>query len=288
MQNRFSIGQMSKLHNTSVKTLRYYDEINLFKPIEVDRENGYRYYSVEQFKLLDIINYLKTLGVPLKDIKKQIANRDMNDFIATLHEHKKITENKIKELEITKKKLEERITEIAQVKTLTEAGIPFTATMDERMIVQLKEEIFSFYDLELSLRELNRQFQGSASIFIGKVGLTLSKERLERENFFEYNSIFLILEEVEKSSIDDVNSVSSLPSGEYACIYFRGGHESAPQYVKKLEKYIKENKLHIKGDFLIRTIIDQFISNDENEFLMEIQVLIEKVEECLLVKEVDK
>lgn len=277
LQNRFSIGQMSKLHNTSVKTLRYYDEIDLFKPIEVDPENGYRYYSVEQFKLLDIINYLKTLGVPLKDIKKQIANRDLNDFVATLYEHKKITADKIKELEITMKKLTERITEVEQVKNLSEVGIPFLKKIEERTIIQLQEEISSFYDLELSLRELNRQFKGSASIFIGKVGLTISKERLARENFFEYNSIFLILEEVEKDrKRGEVNLTVSLPSGEYACVYFRGGHDSAPHYIKLLNRYVKENKYLIQGDFIIRTIIDQFMSNDEAEFLMEIQVLIGK------------
>lgn len=275
MKNKFSIGQMSKLHHTSVKTLRYYDEIDLFKPIEVDPENGYRYYSVEQFKLLDIINYLKMLGVPLKDIKKQLANRDMNDFVETLYEHKKITENKIRELEITKKKLEERITEIEQVKKLSEIGTPFVKSVDERTIIQLQEKILSFYDLELSLRELNRQFQGSASIFIGKVGLTLSKERLERENCFEYNSVFLILEGEERGGdIEKLSLTTFIPKGLYACIYFRGGHESTPQYVKVLHDYVKEKNYRIKGDFIIRTIIDQFISNDEGEFLMEIQVAV--------------
>ena len=55
MQNRFSIGEMSKLMNIPVKTLRYYDEIGLFKPHEVNRHTGYRYYSTEQFEQLDTI-----------------------------------------------------------------------------------------------------------------------------------------------------------------------------------------------------------------------------------------
>jgi len=56
MKNRFSIGEMSILHNVPVKTLRYYDEIGLFKPIEVDSNNRYRYYSTEQFEQLNTIN----------------------------------------------------------------------------------------------------------------------------------------------------------------------------------------------------------------------------------------
>ncbi|MFS0574708.1 MerR family transcriptional regulator [Sporosarcina sp. 179-K 3D1 HS] len=273
MKNKFSIGQMSKLHNTSIKTLRYYDEIDLFKPNEVDPETGYRYYSVEQFKLLDIINYLKALGVPLKEIKKQTSNRDMDDFIGTLHTHKQTIEEKMQELEIAKKKLEIRIEELESLKKIEQIGIPFIKEIEERTIIQLRESIQSLYDLELSLRKLNRQFHDFASIFIGKVGLTLSVHRFERNCFYEYDSIFLLLEEVEKwKVVQDGDLVTTLPKGAYACVYFRGVHETAPEYVALLHRYIMENELEPMGDFIIRTIVDQFISHNEDEFLMEIQI----------------
>lgn len=41
---RLSIGETSKLTGISVRTLHYYDEINLLKPSEVT-ESGYRYYD---------------------------------------------------------------------------------------------------------------------------------------------------------------------------------------------------------------------------------------------------
>ncbi|MBP2664195.1 MAG: MerR: Hg(II)-responsive transcriptional regulator [Firmicutes bacterium] len=67
MKNRFSIGEMSKLHNVPVKTLRYYDDIGLFKPTKVDESSKYRYYSIEQFEQLNTITYLKFSGLPLKE-----------------------------------------------------------------------------------------------------------------------------------------------------------------------------------------------------------------------------
>ncbi|BAQ11920.1 transcriptional regulator of multidrug-efflux transporter genes [Bacillus sp. OxB-1] len=277
MKNKFSIGQMSKLHNTSIKTLRYYDEIDLFKPNEVDPETGYRYYSVEQFKLLDIINYLKALGVPLKDIKKQTSNREMDDFIETLYTHKQTIHDKMKELEIAKKKLEIRIEELESLKKIKQIGVPFIKEMEERTIIQLQESIRSHYDLELSLRKLNRQHQDFASIFIGKVGLTLSVHRFQRNCFYEYDSIFLLLEEAEKwKAAQNVELVTTLPEGEYACVYFRGGHETAPEYVTVLHQYVLDNGLEPIGDFIIRTIVDQFISNKEDEFLMEIQIPVKR------------
>ena len=44
------IGEFSKLSGVPIRTLRYYDEIDLFKPIYVN-EKGYRYYSYHQYIL---------------------------------------------------------------------------------------------------------------------------------------------------------------------------------------------------------------------------------------------
>ncbi len=64
----FKIGDFSKLSQVSVKTLRYYDEIGLLKPIEIDRFTGYRYYSASQLSRLNRILLLKDLGLALDQI----------------------------------------------------------------------------------------------------------------------------------------------------------------------------------------------------------------------------
>ena len=65
MKEFFTIGEISKLFNINKKTLRYYDEIDLFKPSYVDEHNKYRYYSIDQFECLETIQYLKELGLTL-------------------------------------------------------------------------------------------------------------------------------------------------------------------------------------------------------------------------------
>ncbi len=64
----FKIGDFSKLSQVSVKTLRYYDELGLLKPVEVDRWTGYRYYSAHQLPRLNRILALKDLGLSLEQI----------------------------------------------------------------------------------------------------------------------------------------------------------------------------------------------------------------------------
>jgi DNA-binding transcriptional MerR regulator len=62
------IGDFSKLSRVSVKTLRYYDQMGLLKPICVDNFTGYRLYEYSQLSVLHRILALKDLGFSLEEI----------------------------------------------------------------------------------------------------------------------------------------------------------------------------------------------------------------------------
>lgn len=62
------IGDFSKISRISVKTLRYYDEMGLLKPVEVDAYTGYRLYEYSQLSRLNRILALKDLGFSLEEI----------------------------------------------------------------------------------------------------------------------------------------------------------------------------------------------------------------------------
>lgn len=68
----FRIGDFSSISRVPVKTLRYYDEIGLFKPASVDRFTGYRYYSVGQLPRLNRILALRDLGFSLEQIARLV------------------------------------------------------------------------------------------------------------------------------------------------------------------------------------------------------------------------
>lgn len=62
------IGDFSKLSQVPIKTLRYYDQIGLLKPSEVDRFTSYRYYTLAQIPRLNRILAFKDLGFTLEQI----------------------------------------------------------------------------------------------------------------------------------------------------------------------------------------------------------------------------
>ena len=67
------IGDFARLSQVSVVTLRYYDEMDLLKPVHVDAFTGYRYYSAGQLPRLNRILALKDSGFNLEQIKLMLV-----------------------------------------------------------------------------------------------------------------------------------------------------------------------------------------------------------------------
>ena len=95
----YKIGEFSKLTNLSIRTLRYYNDIGLLIPEEVDVYTGYRYYGDNNLYQVKVIELLKNAGFTLEEI---IENQDnFNDDIILNHKQKLYQEindvqNKIK------------------------------------------------------------------------------------------------------------------------------------------------------------------------------------------------
>ena len=85
----YKIGDFSKKTNVPIKTLRYYDEINLFKPSYQDYFTGYRYYENNQIDEIKNIVKLKKINVTLEEIKEYLTTKNVNILL-----------NKEKEFEI--------------------------------------------------------------------------------------------------------------------------------------------------------------------------------------------
>src|SRR5689334_7043700 len=63
------IGEFSRLCHLSAKTLRYYHDIGLLVPAEVDGETGHRRYQPGQAGDAHLIRRLRGLDMPLADIR---------------------------------------------------------------------------------------------------------------------------------------------------------------------------------------------------------------------------
>lgn len=80
----FKIGDFSKLTKVSVRMLRYYDEVGLFKPAKIDDFTGYRYYSAKQISEINLIVSLRDMGFNVADIAvfmKEKSEKKLEDIL---------------------------------------------------------------------------------------------------------------------------------------------------------------------------------------------------------------
>lgn len=102
----YTVGQLSSLCNTPIKTLRYYNEIGLLLPEYVDTQSNYRYYSKEQALYLNIIKHFRASGFSLEDIRILLKRENLAILERKLEAKLQQTTKKIQELEYIRSKLE--------------------------------------------------------------------------------------------------------------------------------------------------------------------------------------
>ncbi|MDR3565986.1 MAG: MerR family transcriptional regulator [Negativicutes bacterium] len=269
---QFTIGEMSKLHGIPEPTLRYYDRIGLFKPATVNKDTGYRYYSPEQFEQLNIIQYLKYLGIPLKEMQNHFKNRDEKYFLQLLMHYKAVNEKKLNDLTIIQNRFNQRIEELKITLMIDDIGVARIERLKARHILCIREQIGNRPELEISLKKLEKTTRVNSSLFIGRVGVSIAQKDLEQRNFTRYSAISIFPEEI----IDKEQSLVTLAEGEYGCIYCREPLFESTEYYEKLLDYIDAQGYVVAGDSVERLIIDQFITKAPHKHLTEIQIPIGK------------
>ena len=81
--NYYTTGQLAKKFNISVRTLRYYDQIELLCPL-AKTDSGKRLYSESDCTRLEKILLLKELAVPLEQMRS-LLNEISDEALLTSH-----------------------------------------------------------------------------------------------------------------------------------------------------------------------------------------------------------
>jgi predicted transcriptional regulator YdeE/DNA-binding transcriptional MerR regulator len=83
------IGEFARLAQVTVKTLRYYDKLDLIKPAWIDRYSGYRHYTLDQLPRLNRILALKDLRFSLDQIgdilDKEVSAAELRGMLTLKH-----------------------------------------------------------------------------------------------------------------------------------------------------------------------------------------------------------
>lgn len=118
------IGEFSRLSQVPVKTLRYYAEIGLLVPAEVDRYSSYRYYTLDQLADLNRILALKDLGFKLEEIARLLETDLSTGQLQTmLHEKQAEVEAQIAAAQNRLARIAYRLTQLEEGPLLPEEDV---------------------------------------------------------------------------------------------------------------------------------------------------------------------
>ncbi len=87
--NLMLIGEIADFFGVSRKAIRLYEKKGIIKPVEVDAQNGYRYYSAAQVQQLNALLELKSLGFSLEEIKSVLDGETTKERLSDVLEKKR-------------------------------------------------------------------------------------------------------------------------------------------------------------------------------------------------------
>ena len=166
-----TIGEFSNICRVSTKTLRYYAEIGLVLPDEINPENGYRYYSIEQLEKMLLINRLKNYCFSLEEIKLILESEERMDEVlfTALNKKKKEIAVKVQKFENTLHQIDSDILNMRNGKSI----MSYMENIDVRLV-----EIPMMYLLSIRKNVLEHEFSEEYGICFGQLFRKMEEKKL--------------------------------------------------------------------------------------------------------------
>ena len=262
------IGEVARLFNLSVGTLRHYEQMGLLEPAYVDAASGYRYYGARQLSTLNTISHLRVLDLPLAQIREFVTTRDVDLMQRQLAQQQELIERKRRELERVSRKIDNRLALLrgaldAELDTIYEVNAP------ELRCAVLRERVnpTDAYALEWQIRQLQKG-QHETFVFLGNLGVGIAPERIAAGDFDGYDEVFLLLDDTD----DYLGDVEVRPAARCLTVSFRGTHGQAAPHYGRLLDYMHERNLSPAGPSREIALIDDIISDDPATYVTQITV----------------
>lgn len=262
---RLTTAQFARLHEVNKRTLHYYDEIGLFRPL-TKAENGYRYYDVSQSIEFEYIRMLKELNMSIWEIETYRKDPTPAAFLKIVNEKEKEIDRQIQRLKDIKTVIQSKKERIAFCEALREREIRIEECRPERLLVypyHVSEDDVAqlFYHL--------KEIWGIEQIRMG-MGSFISLDHVYEGQFDRYEGIYTV------ALSDKLDSDRLLrPKGTYLCGYQKGTWDQLPILYQQMLEYAAEKQLQLTG-YAYEVGLNDFVISDEADYITKIMIRIQE------------
>jgi len=253
MQDYLTVSEMGKLFGLGVQTLHYYDTIKLFTPAVRDPQTGYRKYKFDQVYQLASIRYLRKMGYSLENVRKYLNSRNSLDTIDLLKERSQI--------------LHEQWAALMQIDSAIQRKIQFIEHKCATLVLDSIEVRYFPERRYISIGSEEHLYVEDSFYFYP----TIAFYNKNMKYFGAYIDFSMDSAGTDSYGIDpQVTSV--IPYGNYLVGYHKGPYEKVEERFAQMRDAYPELLL---SDLVINfNVIDQFVEQNSNNYITEIQMRI--------------
>lgn len=263
-----TIGKMARINGISEQTLRLYDKMRLLEPCEINPETGYRYYNIKQCAQLDMIQYMKSLGMNLSQIKECFVERNVNELRQILERQKINIEDQIEEMQHAKLAVERAIESYKRYDAAPDENVAIMEYQKERRIFCHDTKIncysygMEYYEHILRSLKKNYALHKLPMSYFCNVGSIIRQEHFMKKALWS-TEVFLFVEE----NFEAMDGIEIIPEGMYICVYC-DGFDKEEESVKKLMDFILTHDYQVIGDCVSEILIEfpTFTHYERNAF----------------------
>jgi DNA-binding transcriptional MerR regulator/effector-binding domain-containing protein len=266
----FRIGDFSKLSFVSIRMLRYYDEVGIFKPAYVDDFTGFRYYTAKQFPIINKIVQLRDLGFNVAEIQTYLAQPDRNT-------REQILQNKLSEIEqnitleqIKIHKIKFAIQNLNKENEMTNYEVEIKSVPSYQMLAL--REIIPAYDREgdlwMKLGTYAKQTQ--APLKENGICFAVYYDETKLENGVDVEVLQEVQTIVSADSPYQYRTTQALP--KVAAIIVKGEYTNIAPAFTFLGAWLEENNIEIAGQPRQLPFIGPWNAQNPSEYRTEIQI----------------
>lgn len=271
----FQIGEMAKMNHVSTQTLRLYAKNKLLIPEYLDKDSGYRYYTLEQCAKLDLIRALKSCRLTLEQIKYIIELPSAKLLLEALEEQTSVLTRELYQLSVGRNNLLRIQKNLQVLNSLPPFGEVFFEYIPERKI-NLQQTDFDFFalgykgyeNMMLQMQNYLHENQLPPSYFIN-VGTLMKKEDFINGTYTSHSAFIFVDDLYPKTE-----SLQTLAQNTYMAIA-SDNPSLESHYAQKLYKEIQRQKMTPCGDYICE-VLSQFPFNNPGKLIYKIQIPVQR------------
>jgi len=270
------IGDFSKLSYVSIKTLRYYDEMGLLKPISIDCETGYRYYAVSQLSRLNRILALKDLGFSLQQIG-QVLNEGISpeQLRGMLRLKRAELQQQIAGEQERLGRIEARLNTIDMEDTMPNYDV-ILKQVDAQLVAGVRETLASYPEVGRLFSEIDDYLARIGVDGRSLTGVAIWHDDEHKTSDIDSEAVIYLKQPL---PADERVKVYELPAAAMASVVHKGSYNNFRYAYEALGRWIEANGYTVVGpNREVYLYCSQPVRQDDDSYVTEIQFPVAKKE----------